>query len=494
MFLKLNNNPKLANPITGTIVDNIALTVDKLFIRNCPLVDGYANLKKIYDVQSDNGSIVLSRVRVDIGNVSGPLSELMQYSSMAGFNDAGEEQAKPRLVGTWTVNDWYTQEQVATAQAAFDGLTVVGDSNYLINFDDLAVQCLDDTKPNYNPAVAIVLQSHNIGITLNKPPADGGRWFITKNDASLINVSILFEAKVDVVDANKIVSDDETLSYPFVSFNEFQYFTTVNNTAKYGNYNITFYNCTKLEQITLPQTLTSIISRYDNFGGFTGCTSLKQIDLSNITYLYMCFVNCTELEDVIFGNITSINGAFLGCIKLKLRELPTSLTSISGKAFQGVGSNLTLTPDDLIDVNLPNLTNSLGPAFHGCTLIKRVLNLGNITRLQKDMYYTGTFSKCPNLEFIELPSTLTTIDEFSFTTHIPSRTGLKENAIIHLKSVTPPSFGHKQIWPNSVKIYVGDGSSATNDDTILQAYLADTNWSTFSSRLDTWYNYLHPTT
>lgn len=51
MFLKLNNNPKLANPITGTIVDGIAGTVDKLFIKSCPLLDGYANLKSIYEYQ-----------------------------------------------------------------------------------------------------------------------------------------------------------------------------------------------------------------------------------------------------------------------------------------------------------------------------------------------------------------------------------------------------------------------------------------------------------
>lgn len=44
------------------------------------------------------------------------------------------------------------------------------------------------------------------------------------------------------------------------------------------------------------------------------------------------------------------------------------------------------------------------------------------------------------------------------------------------------------------KYKLGDGSSAAYDDAILADYLADTNWATYSSRLDTWYNYLHPTT
>jgi len=34
-----------------------------------------------------NEIILLNRVRVDIGNVSGSLSELMQYATLKGFND-----------------------------------------------------------------------------------------------------------------------------------------------------------------------------------------------------------------------------------------------------------------------------------------------------------------------------------------------------------------------------------------------------------------------
>lgn len=39
------------------------------------------------------------------------------------------------------------------------------------------------------------------------------------------------------------------------------------------------------------------------------------------------------------------------------------------------------------------------------------------------------------------------------------------------------------------KIYVGDGSSRQSDETVLAKYLADPEWSTYSDKLDIWWNY-----
>ena len=39
------------------------------------------------------------------------------------------------------------------------------------------------------------------------------------------------------------------------------------------------------------------------------------------------------------------------------------------------------------------------------------------------------------------------------------------------------------------KIYVGPGESQAGDQAILDMYLADSAWSTYSSKLDLWYNY-----
>lgn len=311
----------------------------------------------------------LSHIRVDVGNVSGSISELMRYAIFAGFNDTGEEQSKPRLVGTWTVNDWYTQEQLAAAQAAFDGLTIVPDPDWLINFDNLAVQVLDSTKSNYNPAVAIRMHAAGLGDVLDEPIVNGGgRWLISKRDAAALttiefNMMGQFNTAV-VEDTNKIVSDTGD-TYNIENFDEFIYFTGV--TVIPGNM---FRNAHNTTNIVLPESTTTIST---------------------------------------------------------------------GLAYSRWNYDPTLI----------------------ITIPANVVNIGVLIGWN------------PNNGRTAAPY------------------------IIHFERKTPitiPSNGFHSSASN-YKIYVGDGSSAANDDAILQAYLADSNWNTnYSSILDTWYNYLHPTT
>ena len=150
--------------------------------------------------------ILLNRVRVDIGNVSGSLSELMQYATLKGFNDNYEPQEKPRLVGTWTVNDWYISEQLTQARNTFDGLTIIENNEFLIDFNNLAVQTLDSTQPNYNPAVAIILHNNGIGNLLDFYYHEtGGKYFLTKSEAAAItSFGRMFYNQSTVTDVNRI--------------------------------------------------------------------------------------------------------------------------------------------------------------------------------------------------------------------------------------------------------------------------------------------------
>lgn len=422
MDIKLNNNALLS--LGTTIDDNIVDNCTTIYVKDCPSVSGINILR-----QCDN----LTRVRLDIGSVSGSLTELLSYSSLNGFNDSYEEQVKPRLVGTWTVDSYYTSSQLTQAQNAFDGLTIVADSSYLINFNDLAVQTLDSTQPNYNPAVAIVLSNHNLGTTLSAPMiSGGGKWYLTKSVAATVTKLDTggggwFQGVKTVTDTNGIVSSDTTATYTFSSFTEFQYFTSVASVVGNG-----FQGCTNLEDITLP---------------------------TSVTYLYTM--------------------AFNGCKKLKI-------TSLQNIEYLGVYAFATaFSADDSIDINLPSLTTLVtggnGGAQFSQSGIKTVTNLGSITLLSD-----SCFASCSNLESIVIPSTVTTIQSSSLT-------GVKAGCIIHLLPTTPPTMYTGQ-WPGTSKFYVGDGTSASDDNAILQAYLANTNWATYSSRLDTWYNYLHPTT
>lgn len=367
MLLKLNNCQNLeylSNASDKLVSDDIAVVVDGIFIKSCPKINGYLNLKKIYDAQVANNDVVLDHVRVDIGNVSGSITELMQYADMNGYDDSGEHQTKPRLIGTWNVNYWYTQEQITIAESIFDGLNIMGDTNYLINFDNMAVQVLDNTKPNYNPSASIILQQGGYGILLDEPIISGqtGRWFISKNQAASIvgDLNVVFQGE-NIVDTNKIVSS-QGLTYNIENFDEFVYFTSITVTTR----NM-FRNAKNIDNISLPNSITTINA---------GLAYLRDADWPEITI-----------------------------------TIPQNCTSVS---------------------NIAGYATTLG------------------------------------------------VTNASY--------------ILHFLEVNPPTIvGDLYQAARNVKVYVGDGSSAANDNAILQTYLADSNWAGYSSIIDTWYNYLHPT-
>jgi hypothetical protein len=462
----------------GIIYENpIFQKVTTIYHNNCTNINGFIILKSIKLAQESLPSAQkLNRVRVDIGSVSGSLSELMQYSTLAGFNDDYQQQTKPRLVGTWTINNYYTASQLSAAHAAFDGLTIVENQNYLLDFSQIAVQTLNPNEDNYNPAVAIILQGENKGTFMDFAPLGYGKWFLTKTQAyAMTSIGrTWFDTVTTVTDTNSIVSSNNTATYNFNSFNELQYF----NIEKIEYWS--FRNCSNLQSVTIPSTV-------------------KEIQ----------------------------NGAFLYCSNLKITNIPTSIETLGQECFRGVGSGLTFDSSELLDIYLPNLKSIGDGSFDSCKWIKSVSSLGTVTyvrgftscvnlqsviipntatRIGNLGYNTSiitmninegiteidslTFRNCSNLQFVTIPSTVTTIGGAAFFF-------INKNGIIHFLPTTPPTIAAQDnnILPNTVKIYVGDGSSAANDNAILQAYLADTNWATYigSSRLDTWYNYLHPT-
>lgn len=98
-----------------------------------------------------------------------------------------------------------------------------------------------------------------------------------------------------------------------------------------------FYGCSRLKtigdvenKITLPENVTSI-----GVAAFSGCSSINNIDLSNIEYIKQrTFENCSSLNSVIWN--TSLNtiedSSFIGCGFEKI-ELPESVNTIGAHAF-----------------------------------------------------------------------------------------------------------------------------------------------------------------
>lgn len=450
--------------------------ITSAYVKDCPNVSGINILRSC---------INLNRVRLDVGTQSGTVAELYKYAAYAGFNDAYENQTKPRLVGTWTITDYWTNDELAYLQSAFDGLTISYDSSKnvetLLENGDMAVQTLDSTKPNYNPAAAIVLQGAGYGRTLDNPIVEGetGKWFLSKAVASTItSISTIFRNAVDVVDANGIVSDDTTLEYSFTSFNELQYFgiTSIaagSSTSALGS----FGGCTKLERIILPETVTTI-GAY----GFYNCNKLESINIprgltANISDY--AFYNCKSII-----NFDSPRGAKISAFRG---------TSSATTTYQfGCGTGIFIMHGGLGTTSLYatrmyfkkilatsftwNVSNALTVLAN--TIVRISGTITDSTSKSTPGFTNGVvFLECNALSLSSAANN-----------RLFASGGTQEVFIRRadlLPSGTPDNFGSGTVS----KFYVGLGKNESDDNATLQLYLNDANWGTVSAKLDTWYNY-----
>ena len=155
-----------------------------------------------------------------------------------------------------------------------------------------------------------------------------------------------------------------------------------------------FYNCTGLTSITLPDSMTSIgdgafrnctglqnisIGKgvFDNHGIgsslFKGCRSLTSVTIpENVTYVSNgMFSDCTNLTNVILTEgVTYIDwNAFSGCEKLTNIEIPNSVTDIGNSAFKNCTS--------LSNITIPDNLHGIGDnAFISCTKLENVYYRG----------------------------------------------------------------------------------------------------------------------
>ena len=138
-----------------------------------------------------------------------------------------------------------------------------------------------------------------------------------------------------------------------------------------------FYDCTNLENIILPENITSI-----NNSAFASCDSLKSIKFTqNITFIgENAFAWCNGLISVtIPANVKSIGSmAFYNCVALN--DVTIYSEKIGERAFE-VCSNLT-------SVTIGDEVTSIGErAFKWCYELKSI-NIGNgVTSIGKEAFY-----------------------------------------------------------------------------------------------------------
>lgn len=170
-----------------------------------------------------------------------------------------------------------------------------------------------------------------------------------------------------------------------------------------------FINCNKIiGTVTLPQNITVIKN-----STFKGCSSVKEFVLGNVENIeFQAFLECTSLEKInLPSTLTSIqDDAFRDCTKLSTLAFPIALQSIGSHTFDGCRSLETVTLNQNIaklgvatfsncislnSINIPQAINSIPDScFYGCS------SLTSIDLSSVEIIGYNAFFGCKNVTFV----------------------------------------------------------------------------------------------
>ena len=262
----------------------------------------------------------------------------------------------------------------------------------------------------------------------------------------------------------------------FVSFDEFRYFTSVTEIPDRA-----FRNCTALESVTLPESLSRIGAH-----AFYNCSRLQALEIPETVRKIgrYAFYNCSSVpEFTLPARLDTLESwVFFGCESLREMTLPEGIVRIGDCAFRKCSGLETIT--------LPASLESMGAnAFTGCSALSAVPFPEKLSTIED-----GVFRGCSALTELTLPEQLTSIGISAFedcsslaALVIPSSvTAIGAGAFrncsalteIHVLSATPPTGGEGMFAnTNNCPIYV---PAATAVD-----YSEAPVWKDYLSRLRT---------
>ncbi len=243
-----------------------------------------------------------------------------------------------------------------------------------------------------------------------------------------------------------------------------------------------FYLCSKLTSIEIPSTVTSIgdyafsscsnlerlmfakesrLNTIDDYA-FKSCSSLTSVTIPNtVTSIgNYAFSSCSNILKFAFEENSQLNSigdyAFSSCSKLTSIEVPNTVTTIGSGAFQSchgltsmnfgdntqltsIGSNAFHYCSNLTSIDFGDnsqLTSIGSNAFNSCSKLTSI-DFGENSKLASigDKAFYGAFSSSA---VIEIPSSVTSIDNFAFQQSYLSGISFGENS--QLTSISNSAF------------------------------------------------------
>lgn len=167
-----------------------------------------------------------------------------------------------------------------------------------------------------------------------------------------------------------------------------------------------FGGCNALTDVDLGKNVVELITGFQDYACFQGCSSLEKIILPNSlkTLPENTFNGCTNLKEIILPNelISIGDGAFQQCKGLKEINLPSSIQTIGSYAFNDCSQ--------ICKIILPATLTSIGSyAFSGCNSLTSILIPEFVTNLNYN-----TFQNCSNLETVIFDNTVVEIKNSCF--------------------------------------------------------------------------------
>ncbi len=225
--------------------------------------------------------------------------------------------------------------------------------------------------------------------------------------------------------------------------------------------------------LTIPSQIDGYTVTDIGVGAFSNCTSLESLTLPDtVSYIAEgAFENCTSLRSVSFPeNIRIFYHAFYGCISLKSITIPDDIGYIDSSAFLNtayynseenwkngvlyIGNHLIKARENIkgtytIKDGARTITES---AFEGCTSLTNIIIPGSVTYIGN-----SAFKHCTSLTSVTIFNGTTDIAAYAFDS-CTSLTNIKlPDSVIHVGSMAfynTEYYNNTTNWENSV-LYVG---------------------------------------